>query len=289
VTITVNPANDIPQAVGDDVETQEETPIDIDVLANDIGLGDTPINLSVAILPENGVAEVVEEMIRYSPELDFSGEDSFSYTVIDVDGEDSTATVKVTVNPVNDAPIAADDTYSVDEDGVLGVEALGVLENDSDAEGELLSVLLETDVSNGMLVMNSDGSFTYVPTSDFHGTDTFTYKAGDGNAVSNLARVIITVNSINDVPLAEDDSITIEEVVPIEIDVLGNDTGLGDVPITIEIMSFPASGSVEILGDQVLYTPGDGFTGTDSFNYRVTDVDGESSIATGRVLAGDLE
>jgi VCBS repeat-containing protein len=289
VTITVNPANDLPQATDDDVETQEDTPIDIDVLANDIGLGDTPISLSVAILPENGVAEVAEEMIRYTPGLDFCGEDSFSYTVIDADGENSTATVKVTVRPVNDPPIAADDTYSVDEDGALSVEALGVLENDSDAEGELLSALLETDVSNGTLVMNTDGSFTYIPTPEFHGTDTFTYKAGDGSAVSNLATVVITVSSINDVPLAENDSIMIEEIVPIEIDVLSNDTGLGDVPITIEILSSPNSGSVEILGDQVLFTPSEGFTGKDSFTYRVTDVDGESSEGTVTVLSGDPE
>lgn len=289
VGITVNPEDDLPEAVDDSAGTQEETPVDVDVLANDIGLGDMPINLSIASAPGNGVAEIVGNQIRYTPDVDYGGEDSFTYAVTDADDDNSIATVTVTVSPVNDPPVATDDTYSMDEDGVLDLGAPAVLENDSDAEGASMTAVLEADVSNGTLVLNPDGSFAYEPVPDFHGTDTFTYKASDGIVVSNLATVVITVNSVNDVPSAADDSVTIEGGATTEIDVLVNDTGLGDVPVTVEITSPPEKGSAEVVGDQVKYTPNEDFNGIDSFIYIVTDTDGDSSTATVTVLSTLVE
>jgi hypothetical protein len=193
VTITVDAVDDEPIAVGDDPTTQEDTPVDIDVLGNDVGLGDAPVRLMVAIQPTHGTAEVVEDRIRYTPVTDFHGQDSFSYTVTDVDDDTSTATVTITVNSVNDAPLSMDDGYSLDEGGVLTVEAPGVLENDSDADGDPLIALLEVNVSHGDLVLNEDGSFTYTPDPGFIGKDSFTYKASDGFELSDVATVIIYI------------------------------------------------------------------------------------------------
>lgn len=98
----------------------------------------------------------------------------------------------------NTAPVALDDEYSVDEDVVLIVGAPGVLGNDTDAESDSLTAILVTDVTNGVLVLNSDGSFTYTPNADYNGADSFTYKAYDGALDSNTVTVSITVNPVDE-------------------------------------------------------------------------------------------
>ncbi len=105
------------------------------------------------------------------------------------------ATVTVTVNDVNDPPVANNDTYSVDEDDTLNVSAPGVLDNDSDPDSDPLTAVLVGGPSNGSLILNTDGSFIYTPAAGFNGTDSFTYKANDGTANSNVATVTVTVNA----------------------------------------------------------------------------------------------
>ncbi len=94
----------------------------------------------------------------------------------------------------NNAPVAVNDLYSVNEDQSLNVAAPGVLANDSDVDDNPLTAVLVSGPSNGMLTLNSNGSFTYTPNTNFSGTDSFTYKANDGNLDSNVATVTITVN-----------------------------------------------------------------------------------------------
>ncbi len=119
------------------------------------------------------------------------------------------ATVTITVNPVNDDPVAVDDAYTVDEDEVLS--GYNVLDNDTDVDGDPLTAILEDDVAHGTLSLQPDGTFTYTPDANFHGTDSFTYKAYDGTAYSNTATVTITVNPVNDDPVAVDDAYTVDE------------------------------------------------------------------------------
>ena len=112
----------------------------------------------------------------------------------------------ITVNSVNDAPVADDDAYSVNEDNTLNVPAPGVLGGDTDVENDPLRRCLVAGPSDGSLTPNADGSFTYTPDANFNGTDTFTYRADDGEDVSNVATVTITVNPVNDAPVADDDA-----------------------------------------------------------------------------------
>ncbi|MBN9672984.1 Ig-like domain-containing protein [Roseibium aggregatum] len=128
-------------------------------------------------------------------------EDTFEYTVSDGNGGFDQATVTVILNPVNDAPDAADDFYSVDEDGTLSVAAEGVLDNDADVDGDELTVSLVTDVANGTLTLNPDGSFSYTPDADFNGADSFIYEVTDGNGGVDRATVAITVDPVNDTPV----------------------------------------------------------------------------------------
>ncbi len=89
--------------------------------------------------------------------------------------------------------MAVDNAYEMDEDTILNIEAPGVLNNDTDADGDTLTAMLVVGPTNGTLVLNADGSFTYTPSPNFFGTDAFTYKASDGTSDSNVATVTITV------------------------------------------------------------------------------------------------
>ncbi len=104
--------------------------------------------------------------------------------------------------PPNNAPVAVADSYVVNEDTQLSVSAPGVISNDTDADGDSLTATLNTDVSNGTLSLNSDGSFTYTGDSNFNGIDTFKYYVSDGTDTSDLATVTITVTAVNDAPSA---------------------------------------------------------------------------------------
>ena len=105
----------------------------------------------------------------------------------------------LTVNAVNDAPDARDDTYTALEDVVLVVNAPGVLGNDSDVDS-VLSAAVVDDVDHGTLSLAADGSFLYVADLNFFGTDTFTYEVSDGQGGSGIATVTLTVNAVNDAP-----------------------------------------------------------------------------------------
>ena len=117
----------------------------------------------------------------------------------------ATDTFDLTVNNVNDAPVANNDSYSTDEDMTLTVNALnGVLANDTDNDtplGSLTAVVVASPLNASAFTLNADGSFSYTPNSNFNGIDSFTYKANDGTSDSNVATVTITVNAINDSPM----------------------------------------------------------------------------------------
>jgi VCBS repeat-containing protein len=186
------------------------------------------------------------------------------------------------VHSCNTPPLAQDEVYPAEEDVVLNVPAPGVLANDTDADGDALTAVLVSGPSFGSLSLNADGSFTYTPDPNFHGVDDFTYKANDGVTDSNTATVTITVNSVNDVPVANDDAATTDEDVPVSIGVLAND--VDDDPTTtlwLASVSDPGHGSVtwDAYG-VVTYTPDPDFFGSDAFTYKATDNITESNVAT---------
>src|SRR5206468_706301 len=149
-------------------------------------------------------------------------------------------TVYITVLPINDPPPTsratdADDSYTTPEDTQLTVNAPGVLANDSDADGDALSAVLGSNPTHGTLTLNSDGSLVYMPALNFNGTDSFTYKASDGQAQSAVATVTITVTPVNNAPAAaNDDSYTTPEETQLTVSapgVLANDSDVdGDRP-----------------------------------------------------------
>jgi VCBS repeat-containing protein len=166
------------------------------LLANDSDADGDPLTAVLASAPANGSLTLnADGSFSYDSDADFNGSDSFTYRANDGIGDSNVATVTITVNPVNDAPVAIAEGYAVDQDTTLDVAAAGILANDSDVDGDPLTAVLVTATSDGGLTLNSDGSFTYVPNTGFFGSDSFTYRANDGTVDSNVATVSITVNA----------------------------------------------------------------------------------------------
>jgi len=196
-------------------------------------------------------------------------------------------------NVRNQPPTAADDVYAVDEDGSLSVAAAGgVLDNDGDTDGDGLEAQLQSGPLHGELTLWPNGSFNYTPQADFHGTDRFTYRAGDGLTESNQGLVTIVVSPLNDAPLAADDAYTVYEAGTLWITppgVLANDGDVDGDPLTASLAAGPYNGTLELRADGSFgYTPhrvrrSDGFAGTDTFTYRANDgatEDDPQSVAT---------
>ncbi|MCG8606535.1 cadherin-like domain-containing protein, partial [bacterium] len=168
----------------------------------------------------------------------------------------------------NSAPVAGADSYNVDEDSTLIVAAPGILGNDTDADGDTLTASVTAPPASGLLTLNGDGSFSYVPNTDFNGLDSFVYTAYDARD-SSTATVTLQVNSVNDPPVALDDSYAVPEdstlVVPAP-GVLSNDIDADT--LTVAITTPASNGLLSLNGDgSFSYTPDVDFNGLDSFVY----------------------
>ncbi len=180
----------------------------------------------------------------------------------------------IDIQAVNDGPTGTDDAFILSEDSSLS-SAGSVLDNDSDVDGDLLSVALATGPSHGALTLAADGSFIYAPDPDFSGTDSFTYRVQDGSGEWAEAMVHLDVTPVNDRPIGTDDQFTVQNVNALVVGSLGvllNDLDIdGDVLSTV-LVSGPASGNLVLQANGAfLYTPNIAFSGTTSFTYMVTD------------------
>jgi VCBS repeat-containing protein len=280
VKITIQKENYLPAAVDDSVATQEDTEVSIDVLANDRGLGDPPISITSISTPSHGAASIEGNLIIYNPMLNFFGVDTFTYTISDSDGDESSAIVTVTVNAVNDPPDAKDDAYELKEDETLSLPDPGVLENDSDPENDPITAMLVEDVQHGKLKLNANGSFTYVPDENYSGSDQFTYSVSDGSKSSPAVVVTLTITPVEDLPIAVGDSFEVnyQSVLMIEKPgVLANDSDADGDELTAVLDQAPAHGDLVLNPDGSFeYTPDAGFEGSDSFSYWVEDGKGKS-------------
>src|SRR5207302_814027 len=141
----------------------------------------------------------------------YNGSDSFTYKANDGLADSSIATVTLTITAVNDAPVAVDDSYTTAEDATIRRASRSVMANDSDVDADALSAILVSQPAHGSVTLNTNGSFSYVPVANYNGSDSFTYKANDGVADSGIATVSISITSVNDAPVAVDDSYTTAE------------------------------------------------------------------------------
>jgi VCBS repeat-containing protein len=171
------------------------------VLANDADVDGDALTALLVTGPQHGVLALSPDgAFSYTPAANYNGPDSFTYRASDGQSVSAVATVALTITPVNDAPVAHDDAYQLRENTSLTVPARGVLANDTDIDGDPLTAVIVTGPTHGALTLNSDGSFTYTPTLNYHGTETFSYRASDGHSQSNPATVELTITSANRPP-----------------------------------------------------------------------------------------
>lgn len=278
VSVAVIDVNQKPVAVNNSYTTAEDTPLSVPapgVKANDTDpdAGDT-FEAVLVTGPQNGTLALNGSgAFTYSPAANFSGTDSFTYRVRDAGGLDSNiATVTLTVTAVNDAPVAANDSYVVSEDSVLQISAPGVRDNDTDIDTAAagLTVTIATPAQRGTVTLNPDGSFLYTPLPNVSGADTFAYRLSDGTS-SSTATVTIAITEVPDPPAAADDTATTNEDTAVTIPVLANDSDPDTPALTLQSVTQGANGTVQIVQGQARYTPNANFNGSDTFSYTVTD------------------
>ena len=266
VSLTVNPINDAPIAnVSQEETTAEDTPVTFDLDVVDVD-GDI-LSCSVFVFPLHGLLTGVADCnnLEYTPDADYHGLDSFQYTVSDGLLTDD-ATVSLTVTPENDAPDAVDDIASTDEDTAVGI---AVLSNDTDPDGDTLSVDSFTQGAHGAVV-DMGTYLEYTPAADYHGPDSFDYTVTDG-LLTDTATVYITVDPVNDAPVANDQSVDLNEdtTATFNLDVSDVD---GDT-LSCSVDTAPAHGLLSGVSGclNVEYTPDANYNGSDSFTYTVSD------------------
>jgi hypothetical protein len=275
VSIVVAPSNDPPFAGDDQENTDEDVPVTIDVLANDTDPDGDSLSVDWVSLPLHGKAINNGSNATYVPDPDFHGVDAFVYTVSDGSGETDEATVRVTVAPVNDPPIAQDDSAATEEGTPVTIE---VIDNDSDPDGDSLIVTSIRQPKHGD-VDNDGTNVTYTPDSRFNGSDTFTYTISDGHGGSAMAAVTVAVALVNEPPEAGDDDATTREDTPVTVPILANDHDPDGDDLIVESVAQPQHGTVMLTGTSAVYAPDPGFFGTDSFTYTVVDGHGGTADA----------
>lgn len=303
VTVKVNPVNDAPFANDNAVSVAEDTIITYsatDLLANDTDIDSDHALLKIASVQNgsNGTVTLSADktVVTFIPNPNFTGTADFKYFVTDgTDVSALPATVKVTVTPVNDAPVAYNDTVNgATEDTPVNISGSAIWGNDKDADiGDTFHISSVADGHNGKAVLNPDGSVTFTPNANFTGTADFTYKVADtsGAVSANSGTVNVVVDAINDAPVAVNDTLSFAAPNPIPTEdvnfiftratLLGNDYDIDNPNSALSIKSVASGdgGIVTIAGNDVLFTPTPDFNGDAYFTYVLTDGALDSSPA----------
>ncbi|HIF9218409.1 TPA: Ig-like domain-containing protein, partial [Photobacterium damselae] len=273
VTVNVTPVNDAP--VGEDVsaETQEETAVTGQLTATDVD-GDN-LTFKPGTNPENGSVTVNPDgSWEYVPNSDFNGEDSFTVVVDDGNGGTDTITVTVNVTPVNDAPVGEDVSTETPEDTAVTGQLTA-----TDVDGDNLTFKPGSNPENGQVTVNADGSWEYVPNTDFNGEDSFTVVVDDGNGGTDTITVTVNVTPVNDAPVGEDVSAETQEETAVTGQLTATDVD-GD-NLTFKPGTNPENGSVTVNPDGSWeYVPNPDFNGEDSFTVVVDDGNGGTDTIT---------
>ena len=276
VTINVTPVNDAPVAGDDTFITNEDTPFADTVAANDSDVDGDTLTYTLVGGPVAGLTFNNDGTFSYAPPLNSNGPVNFTYQVVDGKGGSDTATVTINVTPVNDAPVAGDDSFTTNEDTALNSK---VSTNDSDVDGDTLTYSLVAAPIAG-LTFNPDGTFSYAPPPDFNGSVTFDYKVDDGNGGTDTATAKITVNPVNDAPVAGDDSFTIDEDTTLSDKVSANDSDVDGDTLSYSLVGAPITGLTFNPDGTFSYAPPLNSNGAVNFTYLVSDGKGGSDTAT---------
>ncbi|MGL1292705.1 tandem-95 repeat protein [Vibrio parahaemolyticus] len=266
-SLVVNRVNDAPtveNAIADQVLSEDFDAYTIDL--NEV-FKDSDSSLEFSVSGNSNIqVAIVNGIATFTPTADWNGSEALTFTATDPSGESVSQTVNFTVAPVVD--IVADKATVVEDTPTI----IKVLGNDT-FEGDDKVVSLDTNngPANGTVSVNPDGSVTYTPNDNYHGTDSFTYIVTSGG-VSESTTVRVDVTPVNDAPVAKDDTAITDEDTPVTIDVLSNDTDVDGDKLSIQSASvIEAQGKVEIVDGKLVFTPAENFNGDAEITYTVTD------------------
>ncbi|WP_319639002.1 tandem-95 repeat protein [Vibrio parahaemolyticus] len=270
VKVTVNAVNDTPVVesnIADQALAEDFTPytIDLNTAFSDVDNVDGELTFSVSGNSNIQVA-IVNGIATITPTADWNGSETLTFTATDPSGESISQTVNFTVAPVAD--IVADKATVVEDTSTV----IKVLGNDTfEGDDQVVSLDTNNGPANGTVSVNPDGSVTYTPNDNYHGTDSFTYIVTSGG-VSESTTVEVNVTPVNDAPVAKDDIATTQEDTAVTIDVLSNDSDVDGDKLSIESVSVPKEqGTVEVVDGKLVFTPAENFNGHAEITYTVTD------------------
>ena len=265
-----------PVASAQQVTLDEDTTTDVTVSATDVD-GDSLI-YAIIDEPAHGSLSGILPDLTYTPASNYRGADSFTFKANDGSLDSNTATVSITVNPVNHAPVANVQSVTTNEN-----TATAVTLSATDVDGDSLTYAVVGSPSHGTL-SGSAPNLTYTPTSNYHGADSFTFKANDGSLDSNTATVSITVNFVDQAPVASTQSVNTEENVAADVTMSATDAD-GD-PLTYSVVSAPSHGELSGIPPDLTYTPNVNYFGSDSFTFKANDGTLDSNTATVSISVG---
>jgi hypothetical protein len=275
VTIIVEPINDAPVANSQSVITDEDNAVSITLIASDIE-GD-PLTFSVVSGPGHGTLSGSPPDLIYTPDTNYNGPDSFTFKANDGSIDSNTATVSITIEPINDAPVANSQNVHTFEENTVSITLTAI-----DIEGSPLTYSILTNPVHGVL-SGSVPTLTYTPDTDYYGSDSLTFKANDGILNSNTATVTITIHNVNDAPVANSQNVITDEDIAISILLTAND--IDSSSLTYTVVSAPTYGILTEPSPMttlpiLIYTPNANYYGTDSFTFKANDGIDDSNIAT---------
>ncbi len=281
VNINVTPQNDAPTAADDAFTTNEDVPVTItlaSLIANDSDVDGDSVTVFAAGSATNGTLSLVDGNLVFTPNAGYSGPASFTYFIHDGHGGVDSATVHITVNALNDAPVGPDTNETVAEDGVLNSSVTA-----TDQDGDALTYTLTTGPAHGALVFNADGTYSYTPSANYNGSDSFVVTVSDGNGGTDTITVNINVTPVNDLPVAADDFFVTNENTPVTItlaSLIANDSDADGDSVTVFAAGGATNGTLGLVDGNLVFTPNAGYSGPASFTYSIHDGHGGVDTAT---------
>ena len=270
ISINVTAVNDSPKLLDDSYSVLEDSSMILDVLSNDSDNDGDNLVIVSSSGPSNGTLVINgDNTITYTPNINFTGSDSFQYTVSDGSLSQS-ATVSLTVSSVNDAPSMVNQSLSLDEDSSVSLDLSA-----SDAENDTLNFSIVEQPLNGTVTLTGN-SLNYVPNSNYFGSDSVKVKANDGSLDSNIVTISINVNSINDIPIISASDIVLDENSSVSLDLSAEDVETESSSLSWELVQSVSNGGLTGSLPNVTYSPSPYYNGSDSLIVRVSDSDGGS-------------
>ena len=262
--------NTAPVVSGQSLSVNEDETMSITLQGSDEDKDD--LNFTVLNQPKNGTLSGAGQNLTYTPKANFHGSDSFTFKATDGISDSNTATVSIKVDSVNDKPVVSGQSVSIKEDETVSITLQG-----SDEDKDDLTFTVLNQPKNGTL-SGASPNLTYTPKANFHGSDSFMFKANDGVTDSNTATVSIKVDSVNDKPVVSGQSLSVNEDETVSITLQGSDEDKDD--LTFTVLNKPKNGTLSGTGPNLTYTPKANYYGSDIFTFKANDGVTDSNTVT---------